>query len=371
MKYINLLILGTILITSSCYSQTDYLLKYGDFENKINKWILRGNCEFSNENVHKGNRALKIRHSTQKENIAYVYLEQPTSEFEFNIWINPADSSFQTKIDLIANWDKSGADFICRLVLNIDSVKIYSLHKNRNYRYQINIKQWNKISIVSDSLGYRKNVLINDLPCGSVISGDNLSTEALILGGLKCDDCFGTIFYDDASIVNTNVKTTFWGDDIYWIQTGLITSVAGLGINLQIAHISGIHIFSVRFLSANKIRLFDIGADSHRYDPLSESLQEIGLLYGMYYRNNYSIISLSAGISYVDATIKINDISINDLLSNEFKTNDIVKINLPIELSFKRIVTKNFGISAGAYAIINDKYSFFGATIGLQFGNLY
>jgi hypothetical protein len=366
MNYLRKIIFFSLLIIATGYSQTNYLLKHGDFENESNKWILRGNCEFSKKNVHAGKRALKISHSMQKENCAYVYLEQPTSEFEFTNWIYPVDSLFQTKIDLITNWDKSGANFICSLILNIDSLKIYTLKKSQNFRYKIDLKQWNKISIISDSLGYKKNVFINDSFCGSVNSGDNLSVEAIILGGLKCENCFGTIFYDDVSIENTNAKTTFWGNNIYWIQAGFASSFAGLGINLQVGHISGQHLFKVRYLNASEIRLVIIAVEPVRFDSPRESIQEISILYGRYYRNNFSIISIAAGIGYVDAVQRGAIIK-----DGVFKRKEIVKINLPIELTFKRIVSKKFGISVSGYAILNDKQSFFGATLGVQFGNLY
>jgi len=348
------------------FSQANYYLKDGDFEDERNHWILRGTCEITTQNAHTGVKALKILPGLKPENFAYIYTEQPVDEFDFTFWFYPQDSVYQTKIDLVANWDKSGADYISSLIINNNFLRFTSLKQKKTINHKIDFAHWNKISVKTDSLGYVKKLFINDSLFCSLITADNLPVEAIVLGGLKSNECFGTVLFDDVSIDNMNKKTIFYSNTIYWIQAGFASSFSGLGLNLQVGYISGPHLFLMRYLNAGETRFVLFAADPVTFDSPRESIQEIAFLYGRYYRNNVAVTSIAAGIGYVDAGKRGQVIS-----SDVYIRNEIVKICLPVELAFKVIMSQKLAISMSAYAILNNQQSFYGATVGIQFGNLY
>jgi hypothetical protein len=351
-----------ILFTSRALCSSHSLISDGGFEHGFRNWLFRGDCKVSSSTKNNGKNAVEV--STKKfiESYAYQYFEHPEKNFEATIWTYPRDKDYFGRIEIVANWDKFGADKIISISFSPDTIMVSSLdspcHSTIN-KFKNN--SWNKISIITDSSGFKKNIKINDMFLCSIVSDNIIPASAIIIGNFNCSDCFGTIYYDDISIISKSFNTTIYNKDIFLMKLGIGKSFAGPTFGFGLNYGKNKNLFSIRYLKGDEFRF---NVEGH-YDSPALEIIEVGILYGRYYRDKNVLISLSGGISIV------NGVERGKLISGkEYETIEISTFGLPIEAQFIMSFSNYFGVGVSVFANVNNQKSFVGGMIGIQLGQL-
>jgi hypothetical protein len=146
--------------------------------------------------------------------------------------------------------------------------------------------------------------------------------------------------------------------EAYWATFGIGTSRSGPCIFFSLSYANKSNLFTLRYLTADEFR-FNVAG---RYDEPAQRLREVGFLYGRPYRNQALVLSLSAGLGYVEAVDRGRMISFND-----YERVDISTLCLPFEATF-RFEVGLFGIGGSWYGNVNPKRSNSGGVLQLSLG---
>ncbi len=358
------MVVFVLIFITEIFSQENNLIRDGSFEEEYKWWIFRGNCEVLNDSAHKGNHSLKFSTNNLSEHIAYQYLIQPVKYFETIFWIFPKENSYHFVFEMVANWYKAGADKILNLEFYSDSLKLSSPDQSKIYDNNLRVNQWNKIYICTDSLGFEKHVFINDSLVGSIISNELIPVEAIIVGGLNCRNCFGTVIIDDISITSSSYSIISFSskNSIFYLNIGFGKSFVGPTLGIGLSFINGGSLYSVRYLTGEE---FQFAAGHPTFDTPNLKFKELALLYGRFINIKKLTISLSGGIGFMHARLRGKQ-----LWGRKHEELKISEIGFAVESQFRIVYGDFWGLGITVFANKNDGKSYIGGMIGVQLGKL-
>lgn len=146
---------------------------------------------------------------------------------------------------------------------------------------------------------------------------------------------------------------------------GLITFGIGSGyfgpsLYFGLSYISNNNLFTIRYWKADEFRF---NVEGH-YDEPALNCKEIGFLYGRTYQKKYLILSLSAGLAYLDGIDRGTLLSIK-----QYEQVAISTIGVPFEAKF-RFRLGFISLGGSWYGDLNTKRSTSGVLFELSFGIL-
>lgn len=148
----------------------------------------------------------------------------------------------------------------------------------------------------------------------------------------------------------------------YWISGGIGRSYFGPTFNGSISYSYNGNIFTARYLKADEFTWGDPGGGNVSEDP-PLSMKEFGILYGRSDRTRNLVLSLSAGISYIDAVNRGRNIA-----EKEYEKVNIKTIGFPFEAHIRIEFTDFLGIGGSCFGDLNSKKSFVGGAFNLYIG---
>lgn len=148
----------------------------------------------------------------------------------------------------------------------------------------------------------------------------------------------------------------------FWFNGGIGTCYFGPAFNWGLSYSCNQNIFSARYLKADEFVLGSPGGGKSWDDPQLK-MKEVSILYGRSERKGILVLSLSGGLSYIDAVKRGGKIS-----ERQFEKVNIQTIGLPLELHVRIELTSFLGIGGSFLGNLNPKKSFAGGTFNLYLG---
>ncbi|HEX2867968.1 MAG TPA: hypothetical protein VHO03_13060 [Ignavibacteriales bacterium] len=140
------------------------------------------------------------------------------------------------------------------------------------------------------------------------------------------------------------------------------TSYFGAAFNWGLSYSYNENVFSARYIKADEFVWGSPGGGQSWDDPQLK-MREIGLLYGRSHRNGILHLSLSGGLSYIDAVKRGAKIS-----ERQYEKINIQTIGLPLELHVRVEITDFLGIGGSCFGNLNSKRSYAGGSLNLYIG---
>lgn len=146
-----------------------------------------------------------------------------------------------------------------------------------------------------------------------------------------------------------------------WINLGLGTSLDypvafNIGLNYQLQK----YLFSVRFLITDELDL--------QNQSSSESVWDAGILLGRIFKNDYGLVSFSAGLSFVGGLKRGEYISNDETWGGYYNMKHRATLGIPLESHLVYTLSRNAGIGITAFGNLNMDKPFFGALLSLHLG---
>lgn len=148
----------------------------------------------------------------------------------------------------------------------------------------------------------------------------------------------------------------------FWFNGGVGSSYFGPSFNWGLSYSYNENIFSARYIKADEFVWGSPGGGKSWDDPQMK-MREIGFLYGRAQRNGILTLSLSGGLSYIDAVKRGAKIS-----EKQYEKVNIQTIGLPLELHVRIDITSFLGIGGSCFGNLNSKRSFAGGSLNLYLG---
>lgn len=148
----------------------------------------------------------------------------------------------------------------------------------------------------------------------------------------------------------------------FWFNGGLGTSYFGPAFNWGLSYSYNENIFSVRYIKADEFIWGSPGGGKSWDDPQLK-MKEIGILYGRAMKNGILTLSLSGGLSYIDAVTRGAKIS-----EKQYEKVNIQTIGVPLELHVRIELTPFLGIGGSCFGNLNSKRSFAGGSLNFYIG---
>jgi len=140
-----------------------------------------------------------------------------------------------------------------------------------------------------------------------------------------------------------------------WLNAGFGFSNSGLSSGLSYSFASENHLYTIRGVHNEEFTISKTAT--------SNSVWDIGLLYGLQHKNPQDLISISVGIALVGGVKRVDQTLVTDT-GEKFLT-----VGLPIETQMFWRLHKVFGIGLYGFANLNSQKSFAGGMLSLQIGN--
>ncbi len=161
----------------------------------------------------------------------------------------------------------------------------------------------------------------------------------------------------DSTHVPDSTRSTTYS----WINLGMGTSLEyplafTIGLNYQLKK----YLVSARFLITDELDL--------QNQSSSESIWDVGLLLGRFYKSDHILASLSAGLSLVGGMKRGSFISNDETWGGYYELKHRAILGIPLESHLIYLLSQNAGIGITAFGNLNLDKPFFGALISLQLG---
>lgn len=201
MKAIRMFTLFSILLLQNvCLSQ---IVQNGAFENDFTGWN-NVDATISTSVVQSGGKSLEASDPAQNQ---YSYVWQPLTldynRHEINFWVYPASGTYFSAFELIANWQTSPpVVFITRVLFQENSISFTAVDNSVGISNVLNLNSWNKVTIQVDKASLTQDFYINDNPVSSLTSSSFPTIEHLLVGDLSVTSMYGTVYFDEISILD-------------------------------------------------------------------------------------------------------------------------------------------------------------------------
>jgi hypothetical protein len=182
------------------------------------------------------------------------------------------------------------------------------------------------------------------------------------------------MFISGGSFVYGQKTSSDSSGHFFWVNGGVGGSLVhgGLGSHPgapsfggSLCYQSGKNLLSFRYLRNEEFQI--LGADSP-----SETVWDVGVLYGRIAKASYGFASISAGISLVGGVRRGRYLSSSGgwFGTSYYEENDFITVGIPVEAQLFWTPLPFFGIGFYGFANLNTEKSFVGALLCIQFGIL-
>ena len=145
----------------------------------------------------------------------------------------------------------------------------------------------------------------------------------------------------------------------YWLNVGLGGGSFGMSGAVTATYSTADELYSLRFTSSGPLRIFQN----------SESIWDVGALYGIHTHSDSYYASIAGGIAVVGG-VDLGKLLKNELFNDTYEELHYTTVGFPIEAQFSRKMFSFMRICLYGFANVNAKHSFAGIAACLQFGVL-
>jgi len=188
-------------------------------------------------------------------------------------------------------------------------------------------------------------ILISEVLSQNTLNISNFLEEQNIYGELliRLDSTKNTIEQSVSSEQTTAERIPF-----AWVSAGIGDCYVGITSYYSISIAYKANIITLRYIESKESYLnFNVGG--YIYDNPEVSIRERGILYGRFYRKEFLVLSLSAGVGFISGVDRGKK-----LRENQFEQIDISTYGIPIEAKF-RLEIGFVGIGGGWFGNLNNK----------------
>jgi hypothetical protein len=161
--------------------------------------------------------------------------------------------------------------------------------------------------------------------------------------------------------VSAQQDTSYSTRNLSWVNLGLRGGSFGISGTANFSYGFRNNLISIRYLANTHLDFF--------LSP-SETVWDLGILYGRYSKASHSIVSISGGIAIVSGVRRVKYLGSTGFLSSEYETLEFSTIGIPIECQLSWTPLSSLGIGLCAFGNVNNEQSFAGAILYLQIGEL-
>ncbi len=169
-------------------------------------------------------------------------------------------------------------------------------------------------------------------------------------------------------LVASNLKAgdKLSGDTLYnktgfWIGAGLGGNYFGPTLCVNLSYKIEQNLITIKYASSEE---FQFGVDNTNLDKPSIGMNEFGLLYGRCFRNKILLLSVSAGLSFINGTNRGKNIS-----DHKFEEVKISTLGIPFEAEAMFEFSNYVGIGLLFYGNLNKDRSFGGGMLRIKVGS--
>ena len=145
----------------------------------------------------------------------------------------------------------------------------------------------------------------------------------------------------------------------YWLGLGIGNSYFGPNICANVSFTINQNLITIKYSKSDEFRF---GVENNFDEPVL-SMQEFGILYGRFHRENILLLSASLGISYLNGINRGRNIQYND-----FEKINISTIGFPFEAEAMFELTDYTGIGILFFGNINKEKIFTGGMLRIKIG---
>lgn len=165
--------------------------------------------------------------------------------------------------------------------------------------------------------------------------------------------------------MDINSYSINYGDGVnkyYWLTAGIGKTYFGLTYGLKFSYAFSANVITLRYLSASEL-VFNVDG---RYNEPKLEMREVALLFGKSIKDDVLVISLHAGIGYINAVDRKTII-----FEEKYERINISKVGIALEANIRMELTSNLGLGISCFGNINNTKTYLGGMIEIHFGDFH
>ncbi|MGB9591901.1 MAG: hypothetical protein ACPL1K_05230 [Candidatus Kryptoniota bacterium] len=207
--------------------------------------------------------------------------------------------------------------------------------------------------------------------CKSVVS--NYSSQGKSFRGVRymlkiqyyfvrCVSLAGFMFITGGSLVYGQEISRDSSAQFFWANAGVGGSSFGISPGISLSYQSGKSLVSFRYVYNKELNILGPWP--------SETVWDIGLLYGRSAKASYGLASVSGGVSFVGGVRRGKYLSSSGWFSSRYEELPFFTVGIPVEGQLFWTPLPFLGIGFYGFANLNAEKSFIGALLCIQIGKL-
>jgi len=194
----------------------------GGFEEDFASWTQVQDVSISTSTVHSGGKALQTT-DPDATRFAYVW-QQLGLDYgmdDITVWVYPESATYRSHFGLIHGWNTPDAVYTTLLEFRDNTIIFVVPGANENVATALTPNAWNKVVIRVDATTLIQELYLNDMLVSSLTATSFPTVEHMLVGDLSGAADFGTVYYDDISVVGTGTNNPicpFQGDPVLAVE---------------------------------------------------------------------------------------------------------------------------------------------------------
>lgn len=150
--------------------------------------------------------------------------------------------------------------------------------------------------------------------------------------------------------------------NLYWLNVGIGASSAGISGSASFSYNYGSGLISIRHVANSEFNIL--------WPSPTETVWDLGVIYGRSAKASYGVASISGGIAIVGGVRRGRYLGSTGWFSSQYETLKFSTIGIPIEGQLFWTPFSFLGIGMYGFGNLNREQSFAGALLCLQLGAL-
>jgi hypothetical protein len=147
-----------------------------------------------------------------------------------------------------------------------------------------------------------------------------------------------------------------------WLNLGIGGSTHGLAGLISMSVQNDIHLITFRYVSSTEFVILG--------PTPSESVWDISILYGRFWKSRLAMVSISGGLGLVGGIRRGDYIRSDGWFSSKYQKCPFSTVGFPVDIQLFWMPSRFLGFSIQGFANLNSEESFYGFVLGLQVGRL-